>query len=54
MIRKLLFILLRLTLIPFFIREVIQRKRTTILVYHDIKPEIADMHFEILNPDSAN
>jgi len=48
MIRKLLFILLRLTLIPFFIREVIQRKRTTILVYHDIKPEIADMHFEIL------
>ncbi len=48
MIRKLLFILLRLTLIPFFIREVIQRKRTTILVYHDIKPEIADTHFEIL------
>jgi len=48
MIRKLLFILLRLTLIPFFIREVIQRKRITILVYHDVKPEIADMHFEIL------
>lgn len=48
MIRKLVFILLRPTLIPFFIREVIQRKRITILLYHDIKPEIADIHFKIL------
>jgi len=48
MIRKLVFILLRLTLIPFFIRELIQRKQVTIILYHDVKPDTADVHFRIL------
>lgn len=48
MIRKLVFILLRLTLIPFFIRELIQRKQVTIILYHDIKPDTADRHFRVL------
>lgn len=48
MIAKLLFILLRITLIPFFIREVIQRRRVTILLYHEIKPCTAETHFRIL------
>ena len=48
MIKKLVFILLRLTAIPFFIREIIQTKRVTIILYHDIKPDKADRHFRIL------
>jgi peptidoglycan/xylan/chitin deacetylase (PgdA/CDA1 family) len=48
MISKLIFALLRFTLIPFFIREVIQRRKVTIIVYHDIKPDTADTHFKIL------
>ncbi len=48
MIRKLLFVLLRLTCIPLFIREVVQRRRVTIILYHDIEPDIASKHFKIL------
>lgn len=48
MVRKLASILLRATLIPFFIRESIQKKKVTIIFYHNIKPDIADNHFRIL------
>jgi len=48
MVRKLVSILLRFTLIPFFIREFIQRKKVTIILYHDIKPDTASMHFKAL------
>ena len=48
MIRKLAFLFLRLSLVPFFIREVIQRKKATIIVYHSIEPNIADIHFRTL------
>ena len=48
MVRKLVSILLRFTLIPFFIREFNQRKKVTIILYHDIKPDTASMHFKAL------
>ncbi len=48
MIRELVCVLLRLTLIPTFIREVIQRKRVTIILYHDINPNLAEKHFKVL------
>jgi len=34
--------------VPYFIREVVQRRRVTILVYHKLTPETADRHFEAL------
>jgi len=34
--------------VPYFIREVAQRRRVTILVYHKLPPETADRHFEAL------
>jgi len=49
MFRKMASIILRFTLIPFFIREFIQRKKVTIIYYHDIKPETADKHFKALS-----
>jgi len=47
-VTKLVFFVFRFSLIPFFIREVIQRKSVTIILYHDIKPELAEKHFKIL------
>ncbi len=35
-------------MIPLLVRELIQRKKTTIIVYHDIKPETAEKQFKIL------
>jgi poly-beta-1,6-N-acetyl-D-glucosamine N-deacetylase len=34
--------------VPYFIREVLQRRRVTILVYHKLPPETADRHFAAL------
>jgi peptidoglycan/xylan/chitin deacetylase (PgdA/CDA1 family) len=34
--------------VPFFIRETVQRRRVTILVYHQLDPQTADRHFEAL------
>ncbi len=48
MFRRLVSFLLRATLIPFLIREIIQKKRVTILYYHDIIPKRADEHFKTL------
>ena len=47
-IRKIVSILLWLTSIPFFIREIVQRRKITILIYHDIKVDTADKHFRVL------
>lgn len=33
---------------PYFIREVVQRRRVTILVYHKLTPQVADHHFGAL------
>lgn len=48
MLRKIPFLLLRLTGIPFFVREVIQRKKVTIVLFHDISPDRVDMHLRVL------
>jgi len=47
-LKKLAFLLLRMSGVPYIIREVVQRRRVTILVYHKLPPEIADRHFEVL------
>jgi poly-beta-1,6-N-acetyl-D-glucosamine N-deacetylase len=47
-LRRIAFFLLRMSGLPRFIREVVQRRRVTILVYHKLSPEVADRHFEVL------
>ena len=42
------FFLLRVSGLPYLLRELMQRRRVTILVYHKLAPEVADVHFEIL------
>lgn len=49
MLVKIPFLLLRLTGIPLFIREVIQRKKVTIVNFHDISPDKADRTLRILS-----
>jgi peptidoglycan/xylan/chitin deacetylase (PgdA/CDA1 family) len=46
--KKIALFLLRMSAVPYFIREVVQRRRTTILVYHKLSPEAAERHFEAL------
>jgi peptidoglycan/xylan/chitin deacetylase (PgdA/CDA1 family) len=46
--RKLAFLALRLTLLPFVLREVFQRKIVTIIVYHAPAPRVFDAHLDIL------
>ena len=48
MIRRLAFFLLRFSLVPFFARELIQRKKVTIIAYHLVSPEVAEAHFTAL------
>lgn len=47
--RAFLFLLLRLTGIPFLLREIVQRRRVTILCYHDPEPGVAAAHFRFLS-----
>lgn len=42
------FFLLRMSGVPYLIREVLQRRRVTILVYHKLSAETADRHFAAL------
>jgi peptidoglycan/xylan/chitin deacetylase (PgdA/CDA1 family) len=46
--RKLAFLALRLTLLPFVFREVFQRNKVTILVYHVPTPQVFDAHIGVL------
>lgn len=46
--RRLAFLILRWTGVPFLLRELVQRNRVTILCYHDPDPKIADLHIRIL------
>lgn len=48
MVRRFCFFLIRCTLIPLLVRELIQRKKITIILYHDIKPETAEKQFKLL------
>jgi peptidoglycan/xylan/chitin deacetylase (PgdA/CDA1 family) len=47
--RKVIFKSLRYTGIPYLIREIIQRRKVTILLFHDIDPVKADIYFKVLN-----
>jgi len=46
--RRLAFLILRWTGVPFLLREFVQRNRVTILCYHDPEPKIADLHIRKL------
>lgn len=46
--RKVVFLGLRLMLLPFVFREVIQRKKVTIVVYHTPMPQVFDAHLGVL------
>jgi peptidoglycan/xylan/chitin deacetylase (PgdA/CDA1 family) len=48
LMRKIIFLILRFSFLPFLIRETRQRRKVTFIVYHDISPEIADKHFSVL------
>jgi len=47
-LRKILFSPLYYTGIPFLLREVVERNKTTIVVYHAPSPDVARCHFEAL------
>ncbi|MGA6949626.1 MAG: polysaccharide deacetylase family protein, partial [Candidatus Sulfotelmatobacter sp.] len=47
-IKKMGFLFLRMSGVPYIVRELAQRQRVTILVYHKPSPEAADCHFEAL------
>ena len=47
-IEKIPFLLLRYCMVPTIIRETIQRHTVTFILYHDLSPEIADIHFSTL------
>ncbi|HUI90891.1 MAG TPA: polysaccharide deacetylase family protein [Chitinivibrionales bacterium] len=46
--KKLIFFIIRISLIPFLIRELWQRKRVTIILYHDISPVLFERHIRQL------
>ncbi len=48
MVRKLFFLVLRLSCIPFLIREVFQKNKVTILLYHNIKKDLFKRHVQVL------
>jgi poly-beta-1,6-N-acetyl-D-glucosamine N-deacetylase len=48
MLKQIFIVFLRLTLIPFIIREFVQSKKISIIAYHDLKPAIAKKHFKAL------
>src|SRR5262245_55201472 len=47
-IRKLVFVALRLTLLPFVLREVFHRRKVTIIVYHAPTPQDFHAHLSVL------
>lgn len=47
-VRRLVFLMLRLIGLPFLLRELIQRRRVSILCYHDPRPEDFARHLRIL------
>src|SRR6266480_1224108 len=48
LLRDMIFILLRYSGIPFLLRELIQRRKITILVYHSLPGVRARRHFQAL------
>lgn len=48
-LKKVLFKLIRYSGLPFVVREIVQKNRVTILIFHEIGEETADMTFECLS-----
>jgi poly-beta-1,6-N-acetyl-D-glucosamine N-deacetylase len=46
--REVAFFILRMSALPFLIRECLQRRQVTIIVYHRLDPRTADRHFAAL------
>src|SRR6267378_2251099 len=46
--RKMAFLALRFTLLPFVLREVFQRRKVTIIVYHAPSVDVFDAHLTVL------
>ncbi len=46
--RNLLYNVLRWSLVPWFLRMVVQRRKVSIFLYHDLNPRLADVHFREL------
>lgn len=47
--KKIIFILIRISLIPYIFKEFIQRRMVTIILYHNLDPQYADKHFDFLS-----
>src|SRR5438874_9816671 len=47
-LRPLVFAALRASCLPFVFREVLQRRKVTIVVYHAPTPEVFDAHLTVL------
>lgn len=47
--KKIIFKILRYSGLPFLFREIIQKSRVTILLFHDISPETAEFTFQFLH-----
>lgn len=48
MLKKALFLLLHVSLVPFLVREILQRRRVTIILYHRVSPDLLDRHLTVL------
>jgi poly-beta-1,6-N-acetyl-D-glucosamine N-deacetylase len=46
--RNIIALCLKLTLVPFFMREIVQNRKVTIIYYHDISPELFQKHIKYL------
>lgn len=49
MMRSFIFLVLRLTLLPFILRHFVQGRAVSILCYHDPQPRVWDAHLRILS-----
>lgn len=47
-LKKMVFAILRMSGVPYLVRELVQRQKVTILVYHKLAPEVAAVHFAAL------
>jgi len=47
-IRQLFCFAIRLTMVPYVIREIIQRNKVTILMFHEVDPQAFDRHIRVL------
>ena len=53
-IKKIIFIIIRISGISYFFREIIQKHKITILLFHDINKETADNAFNYLSKNTIS